>query len=950
MPRRRTVNPAATEVDAYIFIKDNLRILGWDTRNPERAPTGQVWTQNECLSNEEIRRLLDLDRPENIVKITDKLLWVIEAKRSHRELSKAVQEAEEYAIKLNKSRSVKAVMISGVAGNEQDAFLITTRFLKGGNFIPVTMNSIEVTGLLSPNNCDVIIQRNEPNIDNPPIDEKLFISRAEHINEILHLGAVNPHQRASVMAALLLSKLSSTGPNIEEKSPMILIGDINSRVKTILATQKKSEFEEYIRIALPASHDNHVKFRQALVDTIQQLDLLNIRSAMNSGADWLGAFYEVFLKYASWAQDLGIVLTPRHVTRFVADVMTVQPNDIVFDPTCGTGGFLVSAFDAVKQRANTDQLGTFKQNSVFGIEQDSGIAALAVVNMIFRGDGKNNIIEGNCFARFLKKSSNGGAPTAKYTTEQSSDPPITKVMMNPPFALKRGSDKEYKFVEQALHQMADGGILFSVLPYSAMVRPGAYLTWRNKQLLPHHTLLSVVTFPGDLFYPVGVTSLGIFVRKGVPHNPKSKVLWIRAFSDGLLKSKGKRLPNPKAKNDLDLASDTLRAFLNNPDHKVRGVNQFIKAAPIDTTDKQMELVPEAFLDQAQPTHQEVVSGLESGIRDLFAYLIKALTYLPNPTFGAKIGGWLIAFLCVASICGGSVKGRSYHDGIIERYLWVESPSDNTSIRIDSPYKVDESSLMVLGGIKSGLIIDTADNVKTDNVQVLKLSLLNPSFYFFWADYHRPSFTNVLAWKQQPAIIVSIVRLFDVFRELVLGRLQITNTCDNELRKQTDMLSYRISHVIHYNIERQYATSLIKRESRSNANIDRNPRPMRQLQLSLRDVGLSSNLPKSSVGYENSNNACNDQGDIWSVLRRKQAREIAIRMVCGPILLLIGWILIDHIDDARSRWGRRVRSWSGVMLLATGWSALLLPIYWQEKCESYKTYFPQHRINVSHSAT
>jgi type I restriction-modification system DNA methylase subunit len=563
-----------------------------------------------------------LERPENIVKITEKFLWVIEAKRSHGELSKALKEAEEYALKLNQSRQVKAVMISGVAGNEQDTFLIKTRFLKGGEFLPVTMNSVEVTGLLSPYNCDAIIRCNEPNIDNPPIDEKLFISRAEHINEILHLGAVNPHQRASVMAALLLSKLSSTGPNIEEKSPMILIGDINSRVKTVLANQKKSEFEEYIRIALPASHDNHVKFRQALVDTIQQLDLLNIRSAMNSGADWLGAFYEVFLKYASWAQDLGIVLTPRHVTRFVADVMALQPNDLVFDPTCGTGGFLVSAFDAVKQRANAAQLRVFKQNAVFGIEQDSGIAALAVVNMIFRGDGKNNIIEGNCFARFLKRSSNAGAPTARYATEQSDDPPITKVMMNPPFALKRGSDKEYKFVEQALLQMTDGGTLFSVLPYSAMVRPGAYLSWRKNQLLPHHSLLAVVTFPGDLFYPVGVTSLGIFLRKGVPHNPKSKVLWIRALNDGLLKSKGKRLPNPKAKNDLDLVSDTLRAFLNNSEHKVRGINQFIKTVSIDMADKQVELVPEAYLDQAQPIHEEVVCGMEAGIRDLFAYLIK----------------------------------------------------------------------------------------------------------------------------------------------------------------------------------------------------------------------------------------------------------------------------------------------------------------------------------------
>ncbi len=620
--RRRTTNPASTEVDAYIFIKDNLRTLGWDTHNPERVSTGQVWTQNECLSNGSIKDCLGLEKPENIVKITDRLLWVVEAKRSHGELDKALSEAEYYATKLNKSRFFKVPFISGVAGNELDTFLIRTRFLKGGKYLPVCINGVEVTGLLSLENCEQILRTNQPNLDNPPIDEKLFISRAEEINRILHLGAVNPHHRANVMAALLLSKLSSTGPNIEEKSPMVLIGDINNRVKTVLANQQKSEFEEYIRIALPASRDNHVKFRQALVDTIQQLDLLNIRSAMNSGADWLGAFYEVFLKYASWAQDLGIVLTPRHITRFIAHVMGISPNDLVFDPTCGTGGFLVAAFDAVKQRATPAQVNSFKRNAVFGIEQDSGIAALAVVNMIFRGDGKNNIIEGNCFAKSLKKATQNGAQTAAYTEMQATNPPITKVMMNPPFALKRGSDKEFKFIERALMQMQDGGTLFSVLPYSSMVRPGVYRSWRKNQLLPFHSLLAVITFPGDLFYPVGVTSVGIFVRKGVPHNPHANVLWIRAMNDGLLKSKGKRLPHPRATNDLEKVKDKLRSFIDNPVQAVDSVNQFIKACPIDWTDTHVELVPEAYMDQAEPTHDDVVKGMERSIRYLLAYLIK----------------------------------------------------------------------------------------------------------------------------------------------------------------------------------------------------------------------------------------------------------------------------------------------------------------------------------------
>lgn len=94
--------------------------------------------------------------------------------------------------------------------------------------------------------------------------------------------------------------------------------------------------------------------------------------------------------------------------------MDVQSTDIVYDPTCVTGGFLVAAFDYVKQPASPDQVARFKQFSVFGIEQDAGVAALAVVNMIFRGDRKNNIQEGNCFAKSLKPHVEKGISTAIY--------------------------------------------------------------------------------------------------------------------------------------------------------------------------------------------------------------------------------------------------------------------------------------------------------------------------------------------------------------------------------------------------------------------------------------------------------------------------------------------------------------------------------------------------------
>jgi len=72
---------STTEVDAYTFVKSELKSLGWDIRNPVKVPSGQVYTQNQCLDEPEIKRWLDKKRPEYIVKVNETALWVIETKR-----------------------------------------------------------------------------------------------------------------------------------------------------------------------------------------------------------------------------------------------------------------------------------------------------------------------------------------------------------------------------------------------------------------------------------------------------------------------------------------------------------------------------------------------------------------------------------------------------------------------------------------------------------------------------------------------------------------------------------------------------------------------------------------------------------------------------------------------------------------------------------------------------
>ena len=276
-----------------------------------------------------------------------------------------------------------------------------------------------------------------------------FLQSAERINAILYEGGINKNDRAKVIAALLLSVVGPP-PNLDTTLP-VLIGEINTRSKAILDENGKGEFAPFLHLLPPTNATNHHDYRAALVRTIQELLNLNIRSAMNSSTDVLGQFYEVFLKYGNGAKEIGIVLTPRHVTRFAVDAIGVSPSDIVLDPACGTGGFLVAAYDHIRRNGTPSQVDRFKVHNLFGIENDSTVAILAIVNMIFRGDGKNNLIEANCFSTHLAATSVSGHPSATYTDKaRPRNEAVTRVLMNPPFKNKGSRVKEYLFVTRAL--------------------------------------------------------------------------------------------------------------------------------------------------------------------------------------------------------------------------------------------------------------------------------------------------------------------------------------------------------------------------------------------------------------------------------------------------------------------------------------------------------------------
>ena len=615
-----------TEKNAYAYINSTLKDLGWDTRNPNKHPEAHVYTDNQALGHPELKKGLNKQRPENVVKVTEAKFWVVEAKSSRQQLAQAIGEAKGYAKDINKKSAVQAVLITGVAGNDDEGYLITSRYLYQGQFKDITNNGEALTGLLSPEIASRIVTEDTPDLEDLPINEEVFLTTAEAVNRELHLGAINKNERARVIAALLLALVDDTLPNVDA-NPTILIKEINARAEEVLKRNNKVNFFPSVQLNLPPSPDNHVKFRRALVNTIQALMHLNIRSTMFSGTDLLGKFYEVFLKYGNGAKEIGIVLTPRHITRFAAEIVDIEQHDVVCDPACGTGGFLISALDHVKAKYKTSdgpQVDGFKKNRLFGIDQDPIVTALAIVNMIFRNDGKNHIAEGNCFSKYLKTSTQNGQATAMVSTHppNKGEEGATKVLMNPPFALQQSDEKEYRFVQHGLDLLQYGGLLFSILPISTMFESGEVREWRANKLLKENTLLSVITFPPELFYPIGVHTLGVVIKKGIPHPEKQPVFWIRVAHDGYIKIKGKRVLAPEEPNDFESVTSITRAFIHDTSLKVESKPAFMKAAPVNFNDPLLELVPEAYLDAEEPSMEDIARNADQLVRETAALAIR----------------------------------------------------------------------------------------------------------------------------------------------------------------------------------------------------------------------------------------------------------------------------------------------------------------------------------------
>lgn len=255
---------------------------------------------------------------------------------------------------------------------------------------------------------------------------------------------------------------------------------------------------------------------QPFIDTYQDVDVL-------------GQFYGEFLRYTGGdKKGLGIVLTPRHLTELFAHIAQVGPQDTVVDTCAGTGGFLIAAMTEMDRKAGQDPQTRedIRAHRLVGVEQQPHMFALAVCNMILRGDGKANLYQGSCFEPQIQESLVNGS------TGMHAQPNVG--LINPPFSQKGAGLHELDFVEALLASLVPSGRAVAVLPMSCAIEPHSVRT----RLLQHHTLVAVMSLPNDLFTPVGVIACAMVFEAHRPHATAEQKTWFGYWKDdGYVKTK-----------------------------------------------------------------------------------------------------------------------------------------------------------------------------------------------------------------------------------------------------------------------------------------------------------------------------------------------------------------------------------------------------------------------------
>ena len=245
--------------------------------------------------------------------------------------------------------------------------------------------------------------------------------------------------------------------------------------------------------------------------------------------DFKGAIYESILEKNGQDKKSGAgqYFTPRALIQAMVEVVDPKITETVADPACGTGGFLLAAYEHMKNQSKDIEKQQFlKNNALFGADNTSLVVTLASMNLYLHDIGVN-------------KSPIAYQDSLIDTSERMFD----VILANPPFGTRpqgsvevavnrpefvKTSDNQVNFLQHIMSIVKRGGRVGVVLPDSVLTDMGATEKVREK-LLKDFNLHTILRLPTGIFYANGVKTNVLFFEKGKP----TKEIWIYDYRTGI---------------------------------------------------------------------------------------------------------------------------------------------------------------------------------------------------------------------------------------------------------------------------------------------------------------------------------------------------------------------------------------------------------------------------------
>jgi type I restriction enzyme M protein len=249
--------------------------------------------------------------------------------------------------------------------------------------------------------------------------------------------------------------------------------------------------------------------------------------------DIQGDVYEMLLSEIATAGKNGQFRTPRHIIKLICELADPQLGQRIGDPACGTGGFLLGAYQYIvtqmgkdKNKKKPDEDGFVRsgvsglltqkvkktlEQSFYGFDFDITMVRLGLMNLMMHGIDNPNINDIDTLSKI-------------YTEEDLYD----VVLANPPFTgnIDKGdineglvlntTKTELLFTERMFNMLRNGGTAGIIVPQGVLYGSGKAFVQARKKLVEEAELKAVITMPSGVFKPyAGVsTAILIFTRGG----------------------------------------------------------------------------------------------------------------------------------------------------------------------------------------------------------------------------------------------------------------------------------------------------------------------------------------------------------------------------------------------------------------------------------------------------